>query len=337
MAAAATKSGQLPPYRTYPSPAPSGYGALVSGGTFAGVDQGIDFTGGPFDVFALGQGIVTRLDRTASGWPGTGALLVYHITQGPHSGKNVYVAEDFNPSSALKVGSPVSPGQVLGQATGSGLAPGIEVGFADATGRAFGQAFTSGGLRAGPQPMGHVFNDAVQKLSSGGGGSLLGGITGVITKLGETGLTIGTTGESAALGVPTGYTGAILGGANSAARLVPGVATAEDFLKAPLDAIKWLFNQQNLIRVGYVIGGSALVALGLLSLARSLGAVNVEQFAPPTVKLPNKISAPAQAERKRAASRPGQGEGTTPDRRKALASRRAEAEEAGVSMDEIPF
>ena len=69
--------------------------ALTTGGKFAGTDQGIDITGGPFGVRAIGSGVVTRLLRSGSGWPGEGALLVYQITEdSPLKGRYVFVAED---------------------------------------------------------------------------------------------------------------------------------------------------------------------------------------------------------------------------------------------------
>lgn len=111
------------------------WGSLVGPGLTPGrVDQGVDFLGAG-DVYALGEGVVTRADKGAhTGWPGEGAMLVYQITSGPAKGKNVYIAEDFAIRSGLKVGSRVTVGQVVGRATGSGKAPGIEVGFSNASG-----------------------------------------------------------------------------------------------------------------------------------------------------------------------------------------------------------
>lgn len=111
------------------------YGALVgSGASYAGVDQGIDFTGGPFDVFALGDALITRVVRGGSGWPGEGAVINYRILSGPAAGKHVYVAEDFAPRADLRPGLRVKRGESLGRATGSGKAPGIEVGWSTPSG-----------------------------------------------------------------------------------------------------------------------------------------------------------------------------------------------------------
>lgn len=115
--------------------AASPYASVVGGNArFAGVDQGIDFTGaGP--VYALDEGKVTRLQASGSGWPGEGALLSYQLTKGGAAGNNVYVAEDFRAASGIATGTVVHKGQVIGYATGSGRAPGIEVGWADASGK----------------------------------------------------------------------------------------------------------------------------------------------------------------------------------------------------------
>lgn len=113
----------------------AGYGSLVGpGAAFAGVDQGIDFTGGPFPVFALGTALVTRVQRSGSGWPGEGAVLNYKLLDGPHKDEYIYVAEDFAPAADVHVGKTYPKGHTLGTATGSGKAPGIEVGFAQPSG-----------------------------------------------------------------------------------------------------------------------------------------------------------------------------------------------------------
>jgi len=117
-----------------------GYSRLIGPqATYAGPDQGLDFTGGPAPVYALDSGVVTRLQRTNSGWPGEGALMVYELTAGQQKGRFVYTAEDFAPSGGLGVGSKLEKGRQIGEATGSGRAPGIETGFAqNKDGQAYG-------------------------------------------------------------------------------------------------------------------------------------------------------------------------------------------------------
>lgn len=117
------------------APATNPYASIVGGNLrFAGIDQGIDFTGaGP--IYALDEGTVTRQVASGSGWPGLGALLSYRLNKGGAAGNNVYVAEDFRAASGIATGSTVHKGQLIGYATGSGQAPGIEIGWADASGR----------------------------------------------------------------------------------------------------------------------------------------------------------------------------------------------------------
>src|SRR5579859_5063258 len=105
------------------------FARLVPGATFAGPDQGLDFTGRA-PVYALGPGIITRLQSSGSGWPGQCGILVYLLTGGPSAGRYIYTAEDFSPAAGLAVGQKIKQGQQIGLATGAGLAPGIETGFA---------------------------------------------------------------------------------------------------------------------------------------------------------------------------------------------------------------
>lgn len=150
------------PYMTFAygkSPANS---SLVSGPLrYAGPDQGIDFTG-PGYVHALGHGVVTRAVSGGSGWDGQGGLIVYRITDGPGKGRYVYNAEDIEPT--VRAGDRIIPGEVIGRATGSGQAPGIEIGWArNAHGSAYGT--TSDGKPGGPEPVyGKNFQAFVQRL-----------------------------------------------------------------------------------------------------------------------------------------------------------------------------
>lgn len=103
----------------------------VGGATrFAGIDQGIDYTG-PGPVYAVTSGVITRDQASGSGWPGQGGLLTYWNDK---LRKGVYVAEDFVARAGLRVGSKVKAGELIGQATGSNQAPGIEMGWADQAG-----------------------------------------------------------------------------------------------------------------------------------------------------------------------------------------------------------
>lgn len=154
---------------TDPRGMPHGFASLVGpGASYAGVDQGIDFTGS-FDVYALGDAVITRVKRGGSGWPGEGAVLNYKILSGPKAGSYVYVAEDFAPRSDLKPGKTVRRGEAIGRATGSGKAPGIEVGWAQPTGVPLAPRPPA---RPADQhtPQGEDFRQYVATGSSGAGG-----------------------------------------------------------------------------------------------------------------------------------------------------------------------
>lgn len=150
------------PYMTFQMGKPAPKSSLVSGPLkYAGPDQGIDFTG-PGAVHALGHGVVTRAVSGGSGWDGQGGLIVYRITDGPGRGRYVYNAEDIAPT--VRAGDRIIPGQIIGRATGSGQAPGIEVGWArDAHGTPYGS--TTDGKPGGADPIyGKNFQSFVQRL-----------------------------------------------------------------------------------------------------------------------------------------------------------------------------
>ncbi len=71
------------------------------------VDEGVDY-GGSGPVYAVGDGVVTS---TAGSWPG-GAFISYRLTDGPASGKTVYVAENLTPT--VDVGQTVNVNTVVG-------------------------------------------------------------------------------------------------------------------------------------------------------------------------------------------------------------------------------
>ena len=235
--------------------------AVASGGSFAGTDQGFDITGGPFNIFALGNGIITRLERSGSGWPGEGALLVYRLTSGPAAGRYVYTAEDFAPAAGLNVNDPVRAGQVIGQATGSGKAPGIELGFADPAGHAYGSP------NGGPnQPMARAFLQLVDQLSAGNPmtGDSLTSPRDWLHALNPASLP-----SDAA---------AAAGAVNAGARHIPGVAQAEGAVTGVYNAsvsvgtfLGKLTDPNFWIRALQIVGGAFLIATGLYLLAKQVG------------------------------------------------------------------
>lgn len=138
---------------------------LISGNSiFAGPDQGLDFTntGHQAQVRALGNGVVTQVIQSGSGWAGQGGLVVYRLTSGPGAGRYVYTAEDFLPAGGLKAGSEIKQGQAIGVATGAGKAPGIETGFAqNAQGTPYGNPEEGKGSNA-PDPQALAFERLVE-------------------------------------------------------------------------------------------------------------------------------------------------------------------------------
>lgn len=240
-----------------------GTGALVSSNAnFAGVDQGIDFTASsPFNIFALADGVITRLIPTGSGWPGsggkgTGALLVYKANNGLAAGQNIYVAENFIPASGLAVGSPVKAGQVLG--TAPGPYPGIETGFADSSGHAFGTP------TGGPQPLGQEFYRIVQMISGSGGNG---------TPADREKFLSATKSPIPLpdLGGPASSVGSAVGGA---AQHVPGVAQVEGLasgVSSVGDFLGRLTNPSYILRGLQILAGAILALAGLLLLARQVG------------------------------------------------------------------
>ncbi len=77
------------------------------------IDQGVDY-GGSGSIYALGPGTIDLYEnRNNSGWPG-GTFLSYKLSDGPASGKVIFLAENIDLNPALKAGSFVFSGTVLG-------------------------------------------------------------------------------------------------------------------------------------------------------------------------------------------------------------------------------
>lgn len=155
-----------------------GYSALAGSGlTYAGPDQGIDFTGRG-NVYAPDASRVVKSQASGSGWPGQGAMTVMQYTAGPRKGQYWYVTEDFNPK--VHAGQQIAQGGLIGVASGSGKAPGIEVGFAQGpSGAAYGTIHD--GKPGGPAPVyGRAMADYVRSrsyFSTGNGAGIPAGPT----------------------------------------------------------------------------------------------------------------------------------------------------------------
>jgi hypothetical protein len=90
------------------------------------IDQGVDY-GGAGPIYALGPGTIDLYrNRDDSGWPG-GTFMSYKITAGPASGKTIYLAENIDLNTALKTGSYVWNGAVLGTLVNA--SPDSEIGW----------------------------------------------------------------------------------------------------------------------------------------------------------------------------------------------------------------
>jgi hypothetical protein len=214
--------------------------------TYAGPDQGIDFTG-KGNVLAPDTSKILS-ETNASGWPGQHEKTVLQFLSGPEKGRYWEITEDFQPTAP--VGATVQKGGVIGYGTGSGLAPGIEVGFSQsAAGLPYGTP--NMGKPGGPAPVyGQAFASYVQGQKSSGGGGILGDL--------------GSAASSAA--------GAVGGAASDAFNAVTGAPG--DVAGAVTGAIgsvfsgffKWLEGglEKGALYGVFVVGGVALAGYGLV-------------------------------------------------------------------------
>lgn len=236
---------------------PFSYAALIGNTNlqFAGVDQGIDFTG-KGTLYALAPGEITRVVQSGSGWPGTGALVVEKLTGGPQAGQSVYYAEDLSPAAGIAVGKVVRQGDVLATATGSGLAPGVEVGFAQPS-----------GIPVAPLPPPRPASQFTPQ-----GASFLSFVEGTNVSLGvEQG-----NASAGILGTGLNQNANSLGSTLAAgAQHIPGVVQGEQVVNAGQSLFKdagsffaWIGNTQNWIRIGEIVGGSVLMLVGVVVLTR---------------------------------------------------------------------
>jgi len=141
-------------------------------GNFAGVDQGVDFTGSGL-IPALGNGIVTDVGSSHIIEGGSYPVVIYRLTSGPYKGQYIYVAENFIPT--VKVGDKLSLGKSIGRAKGS--YPYTETGFnRQAKGWNPVAPLGSnphGATSAGQQMLDYI--DSLTGLKISGGGSVAGG------------------------------------------------------------------------------------------------------------------------------------------------------------------
>lgn len=95
------------------------------------IDEGVDY-GGDGPVYAIGKGTISY-SKEVTGWPGvngpkTGSAISYLLSDGPATGKTIYVAENCTLNVALNIGSQVDSNTVL--CTMHSTYPFIETGWA---------------------------------------------------------------------------------------------------------------------------------------------------------------------------------------------------------------
>lgn len=171
-------AGGTPP-GAQPQPSSVTYSNLVSSTlAYRGIDQGIDFVGSG-DLFAPAKILITRVEYSGSGWPGQGAVVAGKLLDGPRRGQYVYYSEDLVPT--VQRGKVYPAGHTVAKATGSGQAPGVEIGWAQANGSPLAP-------RPAPRPApqytkeGQDFHDFVQGGSGARPGHTVSGDAGAAAK-----------------------------------------------------------------------------------------------------------------------------------------------------------
>jgi hypothetical protein len=120
-----------------PAPQPAAPAAPVASGGYTNplaeasvaperIDQGVDYSGSG-TLTALGDGKVTYVATSGTGWPG--AFVEFQLTGGPDAGRYVYYAESIAPAPGLHVGQAVRAGQAIASING-----GIEIGWGSGVG-----------------------------------------------------------------------------------------------------------------------------------------------------------------------------------------------------------
>jgi hypothetical protein len=261
------------------------------------IDQGVDANGsGP--VYALGNGVVTNLYN--SGWPG-GSFISYRLTDGPYSGKYVYIAESIHP--AVKIGQNVTSNTVVG--TMFDGPDGIEMGWAapGGTGGTMAQVYHQESPVGDPgersTAFGVLMNDVLTSLGFPGGihqsGPTAGSVpsgwasapSGPAAAPSGGGGSTGPTGQlvsehSSKSGESTSIWGDIWDGLKDVGGLVtaPAAATvgvaegiggfAQDFSRL-LKMIDWLFEPSSWVRILSGFAGVILLIIAGVMLWKAAG------------------------------------------------------------------
>lgn len=265
---------------------------------YAGVDQGVDFTGSGA-IPALDAATVTYVGSSPIIEGGTYPVVVYQLNAGPYKSHFVYVAENFTPS--VKPGQHLKQGQAIGHAKGS--YPYIEIGF-NKTPQGWNAVAPLGGASSAGQAMKRyiygLVGTAPPVTIPAGGTATGGGGGGIVSHI------------------------PVVGG------IVSGTEATASFFGKLLDPHFWL-------RALEVVGGFLILMLGLYLLTRSAGIAGVPEPPTPGLSdeamaelqfSPGRAAAPKRKPRRQVheASEAGQ--------RRAAVRRRAELAQPS---DEIPF
>lgn len=114
-----------PTHHSPPPPSGSGYVNPLAHASVTPerIDMGVDYAG-TGTLGAIGQGRVTYVGTSDTGWPG--AFIEYQLLNGPDAGRYVYYAEGVRP--AVSVGQVVQAGQAVAYLI-PGWSTGIEIGW----------------------------------------------------------------------------------------------------------------------------------------------------------------------------------------------------------------
>lgn len=286
----------------------AGNWGIFSPHDYAGVDQGVDFTGGGA-IPALDAATVTDVGRASIIEGGTYPYVVYQLNNGPYKGHFVYVAENFAPT--VRKGQQLRQGQSVGRALGT--YPYIEVGF-NKSPTGWNAVAPLGGASAAGQAMKRyiygLIGTAAPVTIPAGGTATGGGGGGIVSHI------------------------PVVGG------VVSGAEATASFFGKLLDPHFWL-------RAVEVVGGFLILMLGLYLLAHQAGIAGVPEPPTPGLSdeaLADLKEPPGIEGHQPAYRRPTEGVrrgrvrrhevSEAADRRKA---RRALIERSGQDAGDVPF
>jgi hypothetical protein len=210
-----------------------GYVYPVPGFTFAGVDEGVDFSGaGNIGVIGNAKFLRVAGQHSGTGWPGAGdgghgnngAMITYQLLDGPRKGRIVYTAENIDPLRGLHSGVTLGAGAAFAHARGA--FPYLETGWSDAHGTPLAHGHY---VNHQPTPEGQDFWAFLQGLAKGKiSGGVKGGVGAVVAAVWKALKTPGLTGPDGVLkGVGQGTLDKVVQAANKYGRSQVGKVNAK--------------------------------------------------------------------------------------------------------------